>query len=846
MMSRALLIALRALRREWRHGELAILLLSLSVAVASLTGVGFLVDRIERAIQAQASEVLAADLRVEAPAALAAADERQARQLGLQTARVTSLLSAVFLGDSNQLANIRAVTRGYPLRGQLQVAMAPFEAGVVTHELPAAGEVWADSRLASALGAHVGSELVVGARNLKLTRILVARPDQGSGFVDFAATLMMNEEDLASTQLLQPTSRARFALLLSGQPAQLEAFRRWHAAAATPRERLQDIADGSPQIGSAVRRAGRFLAIAGLVAVLLCAVAVAMTARSYVRKHLDVVALMKTLGATRRFVLAVSGIQLLALALAATVIGSAGGWVTQHWLVRVLRDVLRGDLPPAGIQPVLVGLVIAIAMLAGFALPSLLQLTRTPALRVLRRDVAPPPPRAMAAALPAVLAIGAVVFGTLHDWRMSLWFVGGLAAALAVLTLAGALLVMLAARFRHGPGVAWRHGVASLGRRRSASIVQIVGFGIGVLLLMLLATMRHDLVSNWKASFPPNPPNYFFVNIPTAQQVQFRGELTALGARVERMLPMVRGRLQSINGVPVAQLQFSGDAPGKAPRDGDGPPRGGNLAEREQNLTWTNELGDDNRIVAGRWFTAADAGRPLVSLATEFQEQLDLKLGDQLAFDIAGESLSVTVASFRSVKWDSFRPNFFIVFPPGLLNGAEGTYMTSAVFQPRQAGDMAALVQHFPSVSVFNVGDLLAQIRGVIDKAVTAVQSVFLFTLLAGLAVLLAAVQSSRDERRHETAILRVLGAQRAMLLKSVLTEFSALGLVAGVLAATGAAVAGLWAANALELKYQFNATLWLEGVILTVLVVASAGWLATRTAINSSPRSVLGAGAEG
>jgi putative ABC transport system permease protein len=805
--------------------------------------VGFLVERIQRGIDAQASEVLAADLRVEAPTALAAADEIQAQTLGLKTAHLTSLLSAVFNGDANQLANIRAVTAGYPLRGALTVAAAPFETGLPTRELPRPGEAWADSRLASALGVSMGGELTVGAQNLRLTRIVISRPDQGSGFVDFAATLLINEADLAATQLIQPASRVRYALLLAGERAQLDAFRRWHRDLSPPRERVQDIADGSPQIGRAVERAGRFLAIAGLVAVLLCAVAVAMTARSYVRKHLDVVALMKTLGASRAFVLGVSVIQLLGLSLAATVIGSALGWLTQHWLVRVLKDVLRSDLPPPGFQPVVVGLVVAVTMLAGFALPSLLQLTRTPALRVLRRDVAPPPPSALMAALPAILAIVAVVYGTLGEWRMSLWFVGGLAAAVLLLTLAGALLVTLAAKLRHGPGVAWRHGVASLARRRSASIVQIVGFGIGVMLLLMLATLRRDLVSNWKATFPPNPPNYFFVNIPAAEQEQFRTQLTASGAKVERLLPMVRGRLVSINSVPIARLGFGG---GRG-NGGGGPDsgRGGGLAEREQNLTWTNELGDDNRIVAGRWWSAADAGKPLVSLATEFQEQLNLKLGDRLSFDIAGENVEVTVASFRSVKWDSFRPNFFIVFPPGLLSGAEGTYMTSALFEPRNAGDMAALVKRFPSVSVFNVGDLLAQVRSVIDKSVTAVQSVFLFTLLAGLTVLMAAVQASRDERRYETAVLRVLGAKRATIIKSVLTEFSALGLVAGVLAASCAAVAGYWAADRLELNYQFNAIAWIEGVLMTVVIVGLAGWLATRSALNQSPRSVLSASAD-
>jgi len=264
------------------------------------------------------------------------------------------------------------------------------------------------------------------------------------------------------------------------------------------------------------------------------------------------------------------------------------------------------------------------------------------------------------------------------------------------------------------------------------------------------------------------------------------------------------------------------------------------MAEREQNLTWSTELGDDNRIIAGHWWRPEDTGKPLVSIASEFQESLGLKLGDRLGFDVAGERFDVTVASFRKVKWDSFRPNFFIMFPPGLLEGAAGSYMTSAAYEPRSPGALTELVRRFPSVSIFNVGDLLAQVRSVIDKAVTAVQSVFAFTLLAGLTVLLAAVQASRDERRYETAIMRVLGASRSLLMRSVLAEFAALGLLAGLLAASGAVLGGWLLARQLELHYRSSIVLWMAGVLGTMLIVALSGALATRPALNQPPRTIL------
>lgn len=815
--------ALRSLRREWRSGELAVLWVAVAVAVAALTGVGFLVDRIGRAVQAQANEVLAADARLESAEPLAAELAQHAQLLRLRTARLTTLLSVVYHGDTSQLANVRAVTADYPLRGTLTVATVPFGAGLAVRAIPARGECWPDSRLAAAVGVNVGGALNVGASALRVSRILIARPDQGSTFVDFAPALLINDADLAATRLVQPASRMQYNLLLAGDAKTIVSYQSWFKARARPGERLQTVADASPQIGEAARRAGRFLALASLVAVLLCGVAVAMSARCYLARHLDGVALMKTLGAQRRFVLAVHAAQLLILAVAATVVGSLGGWLTQFWLLHALAGFLRTDLPPASWLPVVVGLVVAVAMLVGFALPSLMQLTRVPALRVLRRDAGPPPLRLWLALAPAVLAMVGIIYGILGQWTLSLWFVGALAAAVALLAGAGWGLVRITGRVRSTASLAVRHGLAGLARRRVGSVVQIVAFGLGVMLLLVLTALRRDLIHDWRASLPPGVPNYFFVNIPADQRDDFRGALGATGAKLERMLPMVRGRLLAINGVAIGALRMHSD-----------------LAEREQNLTWSAELGDDNRVIAGHWWTQADAGKPLVSLASEFQESLGLKLGDRLSFDVAGEHLEVRVASFRKVRWDSFRPNFFIVFPPGLLDFAAGSYMTSARYDPSGSTGLTALVRQFPSVSIFNVGDLLAQVRAVIDKAATAVQSVFAFTLLAGVTVLLAAVQASRDERRYETAILRALGAGRGLLLRSTLAEFVGLGLLAGLLAATGAALGGLLLARQLELRYRFDALMWLAGVAGTVLIMAVSGWLAVRPVLNREPRSVL------
>ena len=554
-----------------------------------------------------------------------------------------------------------------------------------------------------------------------------------------------------------------------------------------------------------------------------------MAARRYVNRHLDTMALLKTLGATRAFTFALSVLQLLVLAFLAAAAGAALGFLAQEWLLRTIRGLLTlTQLPPASLTPLAIGFVTAIAVLAGFALPPLLQLSRVPALRVLRRDVGPPQPLVLLAFGPAIAVVLLLIYWVLPERRMFLYFTAGLAAFVVALTLAGLALVALAGRLRGRVGVAWRFGVANLSRRRAESVVQLVAFGTGIMVLLLLSILRGDLNGDWQRTLPPNLPNYFFVNIPSQSRDEFVQALQAQGARTTRLLPMMRGRLTAINGHAVEETHH-------AHRDEE------NFATREQNLTWTTELGADNRIIAGRWWTAADQGKPLVSLASEFQEALGVKLGDRLSFDIAGEAREVTVASIRKVKWDSFKPNFFIVFAPGLLDGTAGTYLTSAYFTPGSARSLAQLAHRFTSVSIFDIDELLTQVRSVLDKAALAVQSVFVFTLFAGLTVLLAAVQSSRDERRYESAMLRTLGASRGTVVQGVLSEFITLGSLSGLLAAMGASIAAYFlTTHWLELRYAFEILPWVEGVLGGALLVGAGGWLATRSVVNQPPLTTL------
>jgi putative ABC transport system permease protein len=824
----ALTFALRNLLRDLKSGELAVLLLALLVAVASLTAVGFFTDRIGRAVNQQAGEVLAADLRLESAREISADYDTVARSRGLQVARILSMPSVVFHGEASSLVALRAVGDGYPLRGRLKIADEPFGAARTTAAIPRPGEAWADSRLLARLGMPVGARLSVGAHEVTVTQVLDYRPDQGAGFADLSATLMINLADVPATGLIQPGSRVSRAVLFAGDMGDVERFRDDLRSRKQPGERLQAIADASPQIRASSDRAGRFLSLASLVSVLLAAIAVAMAARRYATRHLDSVALMKCMGASQGFVLRQTLVQLVCIAVLVTLAGTAVGYLAQAGLAWLLRDLIRGDLPAPGAGSAWLGLVTAVTILIGFALPPLLQLKRVPPARVLRRNLEPPPLRYAAVYLFAIGAVLALLYWLVRDGTLVTVVAAGIGGTFLALAIAGWLLVKGLKPFRSGVGVAWRYGLANIARRGRDSVVQIVAFGLGLMVLLLLALVRDDLLEDWRASLPADAPNYFMINIRPDEGEAIEAFFRDRGLPPTELVPLVRARLTAINGVPVSEIRFEGE-------------RAQGFVEREANLTWASRLRDDNRLVSGTWWVEGDGGGARVSVEREYAQRLGLKLGDAVSYDVAGERVTARITSLRDVRWDSFQPNFFMVFSPGVLDDVTGTLITSVHVRPERRPALVDLVRQFPEVTIIDLDALLSQVRDVMDKAALAVQYVFLFTLAAGLMVLLAAVQATRDERRYESAMLRTLGASRRMVLQGVAAEFTALGLLAGLLAACGATVVGYFLAREVfNLKYVVDPWVWVAGVLGGALLVGIAGVLATRSVVSQPPVETL------
>lgn len=826
MLGDATIQGARSVLRDLRAGELRILLAAVTISVAAMTAVAFFTDRVSQVVAMRSAEVLAADLVVRSNRPIADDYGRRASELDVRHSTATSFASVVVAQDATALADIEAVSPGYPLRGQLRTAATPFAEPRVESDVPASGEAWGDPKLLARLGVAVGSVVTVGTLSLEITRVLDYRPDQGWSFVDLAPTLLINESDVPATGLIQPGSRVSYRHMFAGDQREIDRLRDYVASRLGVSERIRDLRDAGPEIRSALDRAQRFLGLAALVGTLLAAIAVAMAAARYARRQTDPVALMKAFGASQAYVLRMIIAQLATLAIIAGVAGVAIGFAAQHGLAYLLSDMAGGTLPAPGSRPVVGGLLLAALVLGGFAFPSLVATRRVPPLRVLRRDLAAPPPSVLFLYGLAVAAVLGLLLWQARDPVLAGWLGAAVVAFVLVLGLCAAILVWLATRVRGSAGAAWRYALAGVARRRRDSIVQVVAFGLGIMILLLLTVVRSELLVDWQATLPEDAPNRFLINIQPNEVEQVEAFLDAEVGGAD-LVPLVRARLVRINDASATELAIGSE-------------RGRRLVDREANLSSSASLQGDNRIIEGSWWD--DGGTPgQVSVEVEFARDVGISVGDRLGFDVAGEDYVATVTSLRTVQWDSFQPNFFMLFSPGSLDAFPRTHIGSIHVGAGQRGFLLDMVRQFPSITVIDIDAVLGQVRRVMDQAALAVQYVFLFSLAAGIVVLLAVVESGREARMFESALMRALGARKSQVFAGAIIEFSVLGLLAGLLAAAGALATGaLLADRVFRLEFSAGPWIWLIGAAAGLVLVGVTGILATRKVVTHSPMEVL------
>lgn len=827
---RTLALAWRQLRRDLAAGDIRILFAALVLAVVAVTSVGFVTDRAGRALAIEANRLLGGDVVVRGDTPPSDALRALAAAPGLRATETQEMQSMIRAGESLSLGDLRALGEGFPLRGGFRVVDRAGGAERDAGGIPAPGTLWISQAGAETLGATPGDRIGIGTRTLELVALVTQEPDAALDYFNVAPKVFLNLADLPSTGLVQEGSRLRYRLVVAGDAAAVERF----AAAVKPQlargQRMETIQDARPEVRSALDRASRFLGLAALVSVVLAAVAVAMAARRHSERHLSGTAVMRCLGAQQRTLVGIHVGELVLLGLAACTVGVLVAFALQWGIGRWLQQAMKIDIPPAGLLPALQGYGVGMVVLLAFGAPPVLALRRVPALRVLRRDLDRTEPSAWLVALAGFAGLGALLWWKAGSPALGTAMLAGIAGTLAVLALLAWGLILLVRALRSRLRGSLRYGLANVSRRAGTSIAQVSALGLGLMALLLLTFVRTDLLDRWQLALAANAPNRFVINVQPDQVAPVEAFMQARGLADTQLYPMIRGRLVEHNGKPVSGEDYEG-----------ADERTRRRADREFNLSMAATLRDDNQVTAGTFWNGRTPAAPELSVEEGFAESLGWKLGDDVAFDIAGQRFDGKITSLRKVDWESFRPNFFVVASPGALDGYSASYITAVSVPSGDAAFTRDLVGQFPNLSVIDVEAVLNQVRSTAEQVSQVVQVVFWFSLAAGLLVLMAAVSASQDERLLEGGVMRVLGGSRRQLRLAQASEFAAIGLLAGLVAAIAASVlSGVVATQVFDLPWQANWRLAAIGGGLGMLAALGAGLFATRKVLEAPPSVTL------
>ncbi len=817
----------QTLWRDLRSGELRVLLLSVALAVAALTSVGFFADRIKGGLQRDARQLLGGDAVIVSDNVPPADFTQRAKGLGLNVASSVSFPTMARApddkGGASKLVALKAVQSGYPLRGALTLSTAPGAPEATTRDIPARGEVWVDAPLLEALGLQMGDDVLLGDAQLRIARVIVIEPDRGTGFINFSPRVMLNDADLAATRLIQPASRLTYRLAVAGGDKAVAAFTQGATQDIEQKQlrglRLESLESGRPEMAQTLERAEKFLNLVALLSALLSAVAVGLAARGFALNHLDDCAMLRVLGLSQSTIARSYGFEFLLIGLAASAVGVLAGYAVHLGFVVLLSGLVETALPAASLWPVLLGFGMGLTLLLAFGLPPVLQLAQVPPLRVIRRDVGGLKPLSL-----GVLALGVAGFAALllvasSDLKLGLIAVGGFAGAVAVFASLSWLAVKGLRRLvNEATAPRWLVlATRQISARPVYAVVQVSSLAVGLLALVLLVLLRTDLISSWRQATPADAPNRFVINVMPEQGAAFQQALREGGVQRYDWYPMIRGRLVAVNGKAVGPKDYADE-------------RAQRLVDREFNLSHSATPPAHNAIVAGRW---KDEERDAISVEEGIAKTLNLKLGDRLRFEVAGVASESTITSLRKVDWGSMRANFFVIYPVSQMPDVPSTFL-SAFKAPATPGFDNDLVRRFPNITQVDLARTLAQVQRMLDQVIRVVEFLFVFTLASGLVVLFAAVSATSEERAREFAIMRAVGASARLLRQVQRAELAGVGLLAGFLASLAAAAVG-WALAHYVFNFEWTVTWWvpLAGALAGAVLALAAGWWGLRAVLQ-------------
>jgi putative ABC transport system permease protein len=822
----------RNLWRDFRSGELNLLIISVVLAVAALTAVGFFSDRLQAGLWRDARQLLGGDAVVVSDKPTPANFQQKAQALGLKTNATLSFPSMARADDAKggetKLVALKAVSEGYPLRGQMSLLnlqgsdaikpdLSKSYPAKPTREVPQPGQAWVDPALLEVLNLQMGDALWLGDKAFQIAALIDREPDRGAGFMNFAPRVMIHQSDVMATGLIQPASRLSYRMAVAGEESQanVQQFLKWaRDEVAKPEVRgiqVESMESGRPEMRQTLDRAEKFLNLVALLAALLCAVAVALAARTFASKHLDGCALLRVLGQSQKTLSVAYAFEFITAGLAASLLGVIMGYGIHHAFIWLLAGLVDVQLPPSSGAPALLGLGMGLTLLLAFGLPPVLQLAKVPAMRVIRRDMGGLQPASLGVLLTGLVGFAGALMWASRDVKLGLMTVGGF--AIATLMFAGATWLVLKLLRKWVPSDTTPRWLLLATRQVMArpvyAVVQVSALSVGLLALVLLVLLRTDLISSWRKATPVNAPDRFVINVQPDQTQAFQDKLSQVGVKDYDWYPMIRGRLVAVNDREVSPLDYTDE-------------RAKRLVDREFNLSARATQPEHNSVVKGQW---QEGEKDAVSVEVGIAQTLGLKMGDRLRFDVGGVISEGRVTSLRKVDWGSMRANFFVIYPVDNLPEVPLSYM-AAFKTPDVPAFERNLLQQFPNVTSVDLRASLMQVQKVLDQVIRAVEFLFAFTLMAGLLVLTAAVTSTREERKREFAIMRALGATGRLLSQVQTAELMGVGLMAGFLASMVAELVG-WGLARFVFEFEWTASLWVPvaGALTGAVLAWVAGW---------------------
>lgn len=813
----ALILAWRLFKRELFQGQLLLIILAITLAVLAVTGLASVSDRLQVAIEDQASQFIAADRIIRSPRKIDPALLTIADKIGLKHTYVLEFNSMAYAGDDFQLVRVRAVEDSYPLKGTIELSTGP------AHGLPQPDHLWFETRLSGLLSQP--QQVEIGHTYFNLSAEIIRLPDAGFNLFASSPVVLMRMADVAKTRVVQPGSRVTYLYQFAGNASQLAAFEKQVKPLLNTSQRWVDVTSGDSPIANAVKRAEQFLLLACLLGIALACAAIGIAAQRYCQRHYDVVAMLKTFGASARQIRILFSVHLLLVTSFGVVLGLILG-VGLDQLISLFLPAEIASYSPSLLRPILLGTTTGLISAFMFSAYPLLRLLSIPPLRVLQKQLESANLGMWLHLLLSLIAMG--LLGYLYSGQLTMT----LTVVFTVLLLGGllSLLGFLMIKLGHGIGMRTTNpmqlALAGLRRRAKQNAVQLVGFSCALVLLLTILALRQDLLEEWQQQLPENAPNYFLVNIAPEQKQGVEDYLFQYIDEVPELYPVIRGRLTQINGeATITKKQIEA---GEQGRLGIG---------RELNLTWREQLPAHNQILDGHFNQQSNE----VSVESGVAERLSLNVGDELTFTIDSKTVSVIIASIRDVHWESLQPNFIMIFSKEALSSFASTSILSFRLEDDKQQVVVGLLRLFPTVSVIDIGAMITQLRQIIGQVSVSLSLVLGLVVMASALVMMAQTEAGMASRQRELAVLRTFGASGGLLKWATGLEFALLGLIAGVLA-VGVSEFSLYLlkTQVFELNVYMHWPWWVIAPLSGAVLVGILGLWRCRQLLNHSCVALL------